>query len=163
MLNANNKDADQPRHPRSLISIFIVPCLDNYNTYTCYIQNFKTLASLSSWAGWFASYLVANPRRQDFLMPWLNWCLRKVSMRTQFYSACQKPFYFIGKKCWMSLPSSNFQLLTKLKLFTFLSWLFQFPLFDGHTNAATNILTPTRSLFLVLKKSTLKQGQHPCW
>ena len=26
---ANNKDADQPVHPRSLVSIFVVHCLDN--------------------------------------------------------------------------------------------------------------------------------------
>ena len=32
-----------------------------YNTSTCYSQNFKTLASLISWAGWFESYLVTTP------------------------------------------------------------------------------------------------------
>ena len=29
MLYANNKDADQPAHPHSLISVFIVRCLDS--------------------------------------------------------------------------------------------------------------------------------------
>ena len=29
--------------------------------YTCYIQSFKILASFSSGAGWFVSYLVGNP------------------------------------------------------------------------------------------------------
>ena len=29
--------------------------------YTCYIQSFKTLASLCSWGGWFKSYLFENP------------------------------------------------------------------------------------------------------
>ena len=29
MLYANNKDADQPAHPCSLISIFVVGCLDS--------------------------------------------------------------------------------------------------------------------------------------
>ena len=33
---------------------------------TCYIQSFKTLVSLYSWAGRFESYLVENPRRQVF-------------------------------------------------------------------------------------------------
>ena len=33
-----------------------------YNTSTCYSRNFKTLASLISWAGRFESYLVANPK-----------------------------------------------------------------------------------------------------
>ena len=32
-----------------------------YNTFSFYIQNFKPLASLCSWAGRFESYLVANP------------------------------------------------------------------------------------------------------
>ena len=40
---ANNKGADQPAHPPSLI------------------QNFKTLASFYRWASRFESYLVANP------------------------------------------------------------------------------------------------------
>ena len=38
----NNKVPDQPVHQS-------------------YSRNFKTLASLISWAGWFESYLVANP------------------------------------------------------------------------------------------------------
>ena len=29
MLYANNKGADQPAHPRSLISVFVVRCLDS--------------------------------------------------------------------------------------------------------------------------------------
>ena len=29
MLYANNKDTDQPAHPRSLISVFVVHCLDS--------------------------------------------------------------------------------------------------------------------------------------
>ena len=41
MLYANKKGADQPAH--------------QYNTSTCYSQNFKTLASLISWAGRFES------------------------------------------------------------------------------------------------------------
>ena len=40
MLYANNKGADQPAHPRSLIRAFVVCHLD----YICCIQNFKTLA-----------------------------------------------------------------------------------------------------------------------
>ena len=35
--------------------------LGQYNTYTCYIQTVKTLASLCTWAGRFESYLGANP------------------------------------------------------------------------------------------------------
>ena len=76
---ANNKDADQPAHPRSLISVFVVRCLDSL--FTC---SFKTLASLWSWSGRFESYLVANPEDRfsrveaqiilDSLW-WTFWCL----------------------------------------------------------------------------------------
>ena len=56
---ANNKGADQPAHPRSLISTFVIRFLDS--TSTCYIRNSKTLARLWSWVGRFESYLVENP------------------------------------------------------------------------------------------------------
>ena len=49
---ANNEDADQPAHPRSLISAFVVRCPDNINTSSCSIQNFKTLASLCFLVTW---------------------------------------------------------------------------------------------------------------
>ena len=58
----NNKGADQPAHPRSLVSAFIVHCLDSLsNTSTYYSQNFKTIASLISRADRLESYLVRNP------------------------------------------------------------------------------------------------------
>ena len=60
MIYANNKGADQPAHLRSLISAFIVHCLDNIRLILH--QKFKTLASLCSGAGQFESYLVANTR-----------------------------------------------------------------------------------------------------
>ena len=53
-----------------------------YNTYTCEIQNFKTLAGLCSWAGRFKSYLVGNPEdrfsrrsayvHQSYSIKWLT-------------------------------------------------------------------------------------------
>ena len=55
---ANNKGADQPAHPRSLISAFDVHCLD---MYTCKIQNFKSLASVCGCAGRFESNLFEDP------------------------------------------------------------------------------------------------------
>ena len=58
---ASNKAADQPEHIRSLISAFLVRCLDSYNTSTCYSRNFKTLASHCSWAVRFEFSLVTNP------------------------------------------------------------------------------------------------------
>ena len=45
---ANNKGADQPAHLCSLISAFMVRCLDSNNIYTFYIQSFNTLAGFCS-------------------------------------------------------------------------------------------------------------------
>ena len=57
MQYANNKGADQPAHPRSLISAFIVHCLDGI---ICLVA-ISEISSFCGWAGWFVSYLVANP------------------------------------------------------------------------------------------------------
>ena len=51
---------DQTVHPSSLISAFIICCLDSIIS-SFYMQNPKLLASLYSWAGQFVSYLVGNP------------------------------------------------------------------------------------------------------
>ena len=51
---ANNKGADQPAHARSLISSFVVHCLDSIIPILAKTQNFKILACLCSWAGQFA-------------------------------------------------------------------------------------------------------------
>ena len=61
----NNKGADQPVHPRSLISIFVVHCLDSITasiSQSFYIPNFKHLPSFCGCPGRFVSYLVANPK-----------------------------------------------------------------------------------------------------
>ena len=57
---ANNKGADQPAHLHSLISALVVRCLDSIIPLLA-IAEISRLASLYSWAGWFESYLVANP------------------------------------------------------------------------------------------------------
>ena len=56
---------DQPAHPRSLISAFVVFCLDStrYNISRFYSRDFKTLASFCGSAGRFVSGLVGNSRR----------------------------------------------------------------------------------------------------
>ena len=46
MQYANNKDANQLAHPRSLISAFVVRCLDSIIALLA--RNFKTLATLCS-------------------------------------------------------------------------------------------------------------------
>ena len=58
MSYANNKGADQSAHPRSLISAFVVRCLDSIIPL-----DFKTLASFCGCAGRFVSGLVGNSRR----------------------------------------------------------------------------------------------------
>ena len=60
MQYANNKGADQYTHPRSVSApLLFAASIVQY----LYLLNpkFQDLASLCSWAGWFESYLVANP------------------------------------------------------------------------------------------------------
>ena len=64
MLYATNKDAAQPVHPHSLISAFVVRCLDNTSSF--YTRNFKTLPSFCGCAGQFESTLVAIPEDRFF-------------------------------------------------------------------------------------------------
>ena len=58
---ANKKGADQPAHPHSLISAFVVRCLESIIPVLAKSKISK-LASLCAWAGRFESYLVANPK-----------------------------------------------------------------------------------------------------
>ena len=60
MPDANNKGADQPAHQCSLISAFVVCCLDSITPLVSITKNFP-LPSFCSWAGQFQSTLVANP------------------------------------------------------------------------------------------------------
>ena len=58
---------EQLRHRSACASVQSDQCLfyslpRYYNTSSSYIRNFKTLASLISWAGRFESYLVKNPK-----------------------------------------------------------------------------------------------------
>ena len=56
---ANNTGADQPAHPRSLISTFVIQLIESIihvpRTY------FNFLGGLSSWGGWFESHFVRHP------------------------------------------------------------------------------------------------------
>ena len=60
---ANNKGADQPAHPRSLISTFVVRCLDSIIPLLA-ISKHSRLASFWSWAARFESNLVGNPEER---------------------------------------------------------------------------------------------------
>ena len=69
ILYANNKDADQPAHPPSLISIFTIRCLDSIipvvgKPEISQLYLHVTLLFLSR--PQFESYLVANSQRQVF-------------------------------------------------------------------------------------------------
>ena len=63
MSYANNKGAEQPAHPRSLINAIVIRCLDSMILSRFYSRNFKTLASFCGCAGSFVSGLVGNSRR----------------------------------------------------------------------------------------------------
>ena len=62
MSYANNKGADQPAHPHSLISAFVVRCLDSIISLDS-IAEISTLASFCICAGRFDSGLIGNSRR----------------------------------------------------------------------------------------------------
>ena len=57
---ANNKGADQTAHPRSLISAFVVRCLDSIISILAE-SKISRLASFWNWAARFESHLVGNP------------------------------------------------------------------------------------------------------
>ena len=57
MRYANNKGADQPANPCSLISAFVVRCLDS----SFYVRNVKLPPSFCGCADQFEYDLIANP------------------------------------------------------------------------------------------------------
>ena len=67
---ANNKGTDQPAYPHSLISLFVIHCLDCIIPILA-IAKISRLASLCSWAGQFEFYLVGNTEDM-FLKTWLT-------------------------------------------------------------------------------------------
>ena len=62
MSYVNNKGADQPAHPRSLISAIVVCCLDSIISLHS-VGEILRLASFCGWASGFVSGLVGNSRR----------------------------------------------------------------------------------------------------
>ena len=63
---ANNIRADQPVHPPSLISTFVIHCLDSIKSIAGTSEIPRLVNSFISWAGWFESYLVSSPTIQVF-------------------------------------------------------------------------------------------------
>ena len=63
MSHANNKGADQPAHPRSLISAFVVRCFDSIISLDSIAEISRLcLAAVAAQTG-FLSGLVGNSRR----------------------------------------------------------------------------------------------------
>ena len=61
---ANNKCADQPAQMHSLMSAFVICLLESMlSIWTCRKHNCNFVASLSTWARWFESLFVQNPRQ----------------------------------------------------------------------------------------------------
>ena len=59
---ANNKGANQPAHPHSLISTFVVRCLDSIISLVSISEiSSLYLASVCCCLDWFESYLAENP------------------------------------------------------------------------------------------------------
>ena len=65
MSYANNKGADQPAHPCSLISAFVDRCLDSIIT-RFYSRIFKTLANFSGYTGRFVSLAWSETTKDRF-------------------------------------------------------------------------------------------------
>ena len=63
MSYAKNKGADQTAHPSSLISAFVVRCLDSIISLDSIAEMSRTLASFCGCAGRFVSGLVGNSQR----------------------------------------------------------------------------------------------------
>ena len=63
MSYANNKGADQPAHPCSLFSAFVVHCLDSIISLRFYSRNFKSLASFCGCADRFMSGLIGKSQK----------------------------------------------------------------------------------------------------
>ena len=72
MLYANDKGADQPAHPRSLISTFIVRCLDNIIPLVSISEiSSLYLASVAASANLCLAY--SQTPKTDFLMTRLKY------------------------------------------------------------------------------------------
>ena len=82
---------DQPAHSQSLISTFIVCCLDSIIPLVSFIRNFKTLTSFCGCAGRFVSYLVANPEDRFSCdkahVAYLRFCLKTRTACTSMNSS----------------------------------------------------------------------------
>ena len=68
---ANNKGADQPAHPRSLITTFVVRCLDSIILVSISEISSLYLASMAAQAG--LSLTWSETPKTGFLVAWLKY------------------------------------------------------------------------------------------
>ena len=83
----NNKGADQPAHPRSLVSAFVVLLLDSIIP-TDALPKFSTLACFCSWADQFRVIPGRKPPKTGFLVTWL--ILKHVMIQNKDFSCSEK-------------------------------------------------------------------------
>ena len=79
--------------------------LRQYNTCTCYIKNFKTLASFCGCSGWFESTLVGNPE-EGFLWKMKKQITEKISNNLrnwQFWNKWKVNSWLTERKLWKCL------------------------------------------------------------
>ena len=119
---ANNKGADQPAHLRSLISTFVVHCLDSKIPIPA-ISKVSRLASLCCWAGQFESCLVRNPedRFPRYMCKIHLFCTVVKCMRNSYKSLGEKWKKRIIERFsqeWMPRKT----LISSLKIFVSLAW-----------------------------------------
>ena len=110
---ANNKGADQPAHLHSLISTFVVRCLDSI-ILRFYIWNLKPLPSFCGYIGQSESTLGANPEDrfshdeahscECWLCPQLKLCMQSIR--------------WLQLKLWYKLISLCMHYLSTIKTLT---------------------------------------------
>ena len=104
---ANSKDTDQPAHPRSLISVFVIRCLDSI----------IPLVSISKISSLFLASLAAQTRssltwseapKTGFLMTWLlcfGTDLQEQTVQTQIRLLLNTAYHSIWASSWENVSS----------------------------------------------------------
>ena len=89
MPNANNKGADEPAHPRRLISVFVVRYLD-----TCSIIHFVSISKISS------LWLVSVAEQSGLRLPWSQTPKKGFPVTRLKWSFCQSALlHILGLIC----------------------------------------------------------------
>ena len=108
---ANNKGADQPAHPRSLISAFVIRCLASIVPILAKSKISRLqLASVAEQAG--LSYLVANPKNtfsHDMAQLWYSQqhSCQPIKYTSRVLCTCELPWYAVklNRRPWATMPT----------------------------------------------------------